>query len=343
MSDTSTRSGLLWEVERILTELHETGKQIDCLVMENVPAVHQQGNYQDFEKWQIRLEELGYESYWWDLNSKNYGIPQNRERCFMVSVPKGYNVSKPVERKLDTLLCDLLDKNVDEKYYLSEKMISYISAKGGGGMPTKIQKSTYQLQDHSQPSKTKEQEQQITCQVNFPNNYDLDKIKGTENRAELLLLLSQNGEIENNGLPNGCDSSINNPKIRPISNTITARYDAGIQNQAQIGMCVVEEINNKKVDVIGNYSPSGHNASRVIDPEGISPTVMENHGTITAIAIKNATKQGYLEAEIGDGVDISSRMNKHRGTVQKGLSQTITTMGGANVGVVVKNEEKNEK
>lgn len=51
--------------------------------------------------------------------------------------------------------------------------------------------------------------------------------------------------------------------------------------------------------------------------------------------IKNATKQGYIEAEVGDGIDISSRMESHRGTAQKGLSQTLTCQGGNNVGVVV--------
>ena len=62
---------------------------------------------------------------------------------------------------------------------------------------------------------------------------------------------------------------------------------------------------------------------------------MENHGTVTAIPIKNATKKGYLLAEDGDGVDISGRMEYHRGTVQKGLTQTLTTKGGDNNGVVV--------
>lgn len=47
-----------------------------------------------------------------------------------------------------------------------------------------------------------------------------------------------------------------------------------------------------------------------------------------SIKIKNATQKGFLEAEDGDGVDISSRMESHRGTVQKGKSQTLTTMGG---------------
>ena len=55
----------------------------------------------------------------------------------------------------------------------------------------------------------------------------------------------------------------------------------------------------------------------------------------TNLLIKNATKTGYLEATVGDGIDISSRMESHRGTVQKDKVQTITTMGGENVGVVI--------
>lgn len=58
------------------------------------------------------------------------------------------------------------------------------------------------------------------------------------------------------------------------------------------------------------------------------------------IPIKNATNQGYLVAEVGDGVDISTRMEHHRGNVQKGSCQTLTTQGGENVGVVV---DKNNK
>ena len=56
--------------------------------------------------------------------------------------------------------------------------------------------------------------------------------------------------------------------------------------------------------------------------------------------IKNKTKQGYLIAEEGDGIDIGSRMETHRGTVQKSTSQSLKTTGGAEVGVVIKNEKK---
>lgn len=58
------------------------------------------------------------------------------------------------------------------------------------------------------------------------------------------------------------------------------------------------------------------------------------------IKIIEATKKGYKVAQDGDGVDISSRMASHRGTVQKGLSQTLTCKGGENVGVVIKDEDK---
>jgi DNA (cytosine-5)-methyltransferase 1 len=68
MSDTSTRSGLLWEVERILSECKEIGQLPQVLLMENVPQVHSTNNLQDFNKWQLRLEELGYKNYWQDLN-----------------------------------------------------------------------------------------------------------------------------------------------------------------------------------------------------------------------------------------------------------------------------------
>ena len=90
-----------------------------------------------------------------------------------------------------------------------------------------------------------------------------------------------------------------------------------------------------KVKVIGNYSPSNHEASRILDIEGVSPTIKENHGTINAIRIKNATNIGYLEATEGDGIDISGRMQYHRGTVQKEKSQTLNCMGVEDVGVIV--------
>ncbi|MBQ1793690.1 MAG: DNA (cytosine-5-)-methyltransferase [Peptostreptococcaceae bacterium] len=128
MSDTSTRSGMLWEVERILTECSESDSLPQILLMENVPQVHGAENIEDFKKWIMRLEELGYSNYWQDLIATDYGIPQTRNRCFMISILGEYSYQFPPKKELKLKLKDLLEDNVDEKYYLSDKMVKYISA-----------------------------------------------------------------------------------------------------------------------------------------------------------------------------------------------------------------------
>ena len=215
MSDTSTRSGMLWEVERILTECKELGTLPQVLLMENVPQVHGEGNVEDFNKWQLRLEELGYKNYWEDLIATDYGIPQTRNRCFMVSILGDYSYSFPPKQELKLKLKDMLEYNVDEKYYLSDKQIEDIQS----------------WQAYEKP---------------------LDNMEKTD---------------KNN--------------ISPTLTTRSGAYAAGM------------------------------------------------------ILVKNANSKGYLEAEDGDGVDISGRMEYHRGTVQKGKTQTLSTKGGENNGVVV--------
>lgn len=118
-----TRSALLWEVEKLLNELKERNALPQILLLENVPQVHGEGNKQDFFAWIRELEELGYHNYWKDLNAKDYGIPQNRNRCFMISILGDYYYSFPKPQKLAVRLKDFLDKNVEEKYYLSDKTV----------------------------------------------------------------------------------------------------------------------------------------------------------------------------------------------------------------------------
>ena len=120
MSDTNTRSGMLWEVERILKEC-DNKPQI--LLMENVPQVHGTDNLKDFQKWITSLEELGYKNYWQDLIATDYGIPQTRNRCFMVSILGNYKYTFPKPIPLKLKLKDILEKNVNEKYFLSDKML----------------------------------------------------------------------------------------------------------------------------------------------------------------------------------------------------------------------------
>jgi DNA (cytosine-5)-methyltransferase 1 len=221
MSDKSTRSGMLWEVERILSECKELGTMPEVLLMENVPQVHGADNLEDFNKWQLRLEELGYKNYWQDLIATDYGIPQTRNRTFMVSVLGNYNYSFPQPIKLEKRLKDFLEQNVSKKYYLSERRIKNFSRDEVGKFP-----------------------------------------KGARFKEAMKLTNEKN-----------------------LAATITTR-------------------------------------------EGNVPTA-------NFIKIKTANKKGYIEGQDGDGVDISGRMQYHRGTVQKGKSQSITCGGGNNLGVII--------
>ena len=118
-----TRSSLLWEVERILLELKEQNKLPQALLMENVPEVIGAKNYQHFMKWYSSLEQIGYQSYYKLLNAKDYGVPQSRNRCFMISILGNYNYTFPSPVPLKRRLRDVLESEVDEKYYLSDDYV----------------------------------------------------------------------------------------------------------------------------------------------------------------------------------------------------------------------------
>lgn len=126
--DSGTRSGLLWEVERILDELYADGgetKLPKILLMENVPDVIGTNNLPHFREWRDKLESMGYKCYWQVLNAKDYSIPQNRDRCFMVSILGDYFYGFPQSYPLINKLMNILEQNVDEKYYLSKKGLIY--------------------------------------------------------------------------------------------------------------------------------------------------------------------------------------------------------------------------
>lgn len=111
-----TRSGLLWEVERILNECSELPQ---VLLMENVPQVHGKKNMSDFQKWINFLKNKGYSNYWQDLNAKDYGVAQNRNRCFMVSILGDWDYKFPEPIPLTKSLKDYLEDEVEEKFYIN--------------------------------------------------------------------------------------------------------------------------------------------------------------------------------------------------------------------------------
>lgn len=117
-----TRSSLLWECRRAII-----AKKPKFLLLENVAALVSEKFLPLFNKWQAELESYGYSNFAQVLNAKDYGVPQNRERVFMVSVRNDvrlrYHFPQPF--KLEKRLKDVLEVNVDEKYYLSDKMLNY--------------------------------------------------------------------------------------------------------------------------------------------------------------------------------------------------------------------------
>lgn len=122
-----TRSGLLFEVERLLRVASEKGTLPKYLLLENVKNLVSKKFNADFDKWLDFLAELGYTNYWKVLNAKDYGIPQNRERVFCVSIRgKHEPFVFPKPKKLTIRLRDMIDETVDERFYLKESTIRSI-------------------------------------------------------------------------------------------------------------------------------------------------------------------------------------------------------------------------
>lgn len=249
--DSGTRSGMLWEVERILDELNAEGENLPhILLMENVPDVIGTKNISHFADWVKKLEQLGYTSKWQCMNAKNYGVPQNRDRCFMVSWLGDFYYDFPQPFKLKTRLKDVLETNVDEKYYLSSRALEGIKnspfqsaqlehrTEKDGVIPTLL------ARDYKDPKLVEEPFIAASRGRNPENPSDRTAGAPTEQRLE--------------------------PNSQGLCNTLTS---------VQKDNYVVEPT----IMTTGYYTPSKHNASRVIDTNGIAPTVMENHGTITAI------------------------------------------------------------
>ena len=121
-----TRSGLLHEVERLLEVAKEEGTLPKFLIMENVKNLVSKKFIGDFQRWIDKLSDLGYTTEWKTLIASDYGIPQRRERVFAVSVRKdrgGYSFPDPMP--LEKKFRDLLEEEVEEKYFLRKEMLEY--------------------------------------------------------------------------------------------------------------------------------------------------------------------------------------------------------------------------
>lgn len=123
----NTRSSMLWQVGRILKEMKEMNQLPNVLMMENVPQVQGKSNIKPFNKWLLQLEELGYTSFYKNISATDFNVPQTRVRTFVISLLGEYSYEFPKEIGLQRCLRDMLEENVDEKYFLTEKQMKNIT------------------------------------------------------------------------------------------------------------------------------------------------------------------------------------------------------------------------
>ena len=242
-----TRSGLVWDAHKII---QDTMPKV--ALCENVKNLTGKKFKAEFEAILANLEEIGYNNYWQVLNAKDYGVPQNRERVFIVSIRKDIDkgsFSFPEKQPLVLRLKDILDEEVEEKFYLSEANLKW-------------------LQEHN----------------------DRHEAKGTG----FLWKPKDGDDIASTLRANGA--------FAPTDNSIK---------------------------VVGNYSPSGHEASRILDPDGLAPTVKENHGTVNAVLLGNIYGDHCGTGFAGNVYD------------KKAISPALQTMQGGNRQPLIVDEEVN--
>ena len=246
----STTSGLLQEVQRLLSVAYEENELPEYLILENVKNLVGKKFIGQFEAWIKWLDSIGYSTHWKIINSKHMGVPQNRERVFAISIRKDVDTKGftfPETIPLMTRLKDVLEKNVDERYYLDDDKVE------------KILTSTF-IQEKKRIQTTD------VCDTLLARDWKDPKCVPVEGLEPIRL----GGLYDDEGGKHQAGAIWDKDAISPTLDTMQ-----GGNRQPFI----VDEIK-----IVGNYMPSGHDASRVVDIDGIAPTVKENHGTVTAIA-----------------------------------------------------------
>lgn len=224
-----TRSGLLWEVERILYELKGMDSLPQMLCCENVPQIVSTKNKPDFDLWCKSLADLGYFSTWRILNAKDYGVPQNRNRFFMLSfLGKDYEYEWPEPVPLTRRLKDVLEDEVDEKYYINnekaDRLIQDLEERGVIGNET-----------------VKTNGKDIVKKIDIATTFSARDSKGFSESFQCMNGVVERTENSCGGGGRKCvDLTVNSPKEREVANCIIARTDCGISNLLSTGTGVVE-------------------------------------------------------------------------------------------------------
>lgn len=331
-----TRSSLLVEYLRVVR-----ANKPNFGIYENVKnIVGKQFKDTTFKLFTDELEEYGYNVYWKVLNAKNYGIPQNRERVYLLFIKKDLDNGKfkfpePFDNGLR--LKDLLEDEVDDKFYISdekvERFITNLNDKNsllydpcqvkreGKSREYSEYAPTLTSRDYKDPRLVNENVVRQVGNISDCNgawdNPQVGRVYDVSGCSPTLNTCSGGGHEPK--VITEIDKSYNNPKFIETANCITSREDRGISNRKSEGTAVLK---------IGNINPSGNGMNgSVYSEEGLSPTLTTNKGEGNKVAIKQATKQGYIECEVGGVADLSYPDSKtRRGRVQDNgnISPTIT-------------------
>lgn len=311
-----TRSGLLWEVERLLSECKELPQ---ILLMENVPNVIGKKNISDFQQWQLFLEKLGYKNYVEILNAKDYGIPQNRRRCFMISLLGDYSYTFPDKQVLHLRLKDMLEPQVDEKYFLSDKMISYISSTGTKNFKNPDCKINL---DVARPLTTDQGKRAGTTNYiseDLPDNYNLQP------KQILIREATKKGYTE---AQDGDGVYINRPHQKRgvvqkgMIQTIKTSPDIGVVVNAEIEPVLVGGIGEKK----SNGGTQYYQQDRIYDSESIA---MAHPANLPGGSYKYLIADNLSSIRLGGIFDRDGKTHQAGSVWDKnGLSPTIDTMQG---------------
>lgn len=336
-----TPSSLMYESIRIIEKLKPK-----YVLWENVKNLLSNKHRHNFDAYLQTMEQLGYNNYHQVLNAKDYLTPQNRERVFTISIRNDIDKDFhfPEKQPLKLRLKDLLDKEVDEKYYLSDTQVNRIKTStytsSNRGIQEKDWCDTLCVRDWKDPK---------CVEVNrlygiFDNNkstnqagsvYDtnglsptLDTMQGGWRQpcVEVDFVSKKYNEfIDEKGYIPDMYNPYNNSEIKDIDPTQSTQCGSTTSSSTDLirnkSLRETLEQNNIEKDI--SFIDSYNRNIRKDDLSGtITTRVSDSNNTF--IAIKNATKQGYLEAHDGDGCYITN-IDKKRGTVQKEMIPTLKT------------------
>ena len=342
--DSGTRSSLMYETIRIVEKLKPK-----YVIWENVKNLLSKKHRHNFDAYLETMESLGYRNYYQVLNAKDYGIPQNRERVFTISILGNEKYEFPSKQDEENLQ-DFLEKDTNiktkpmcekafnieyEQIITSDKDIyqcnvssGYQDCKVGIKVSPTIRANnncTHVLQKFEFPPK-----QELKLKLKDMLEDEVDEKYYLSDKMIKYISATGTANFRNP------DSKINLDIARPLTTDQNKR--AGTTNYLSEDLPSNYNLN----EVVRKYGifdteKSTHQAGSVYDENGLSPTLdtMQGGYRQPCIEIKETIKQGYKTAYEGDGANTSSMMEYQRENVQEQTIQTITTSDGSDRDVVV--------